>query len=98
MSGSASWASEKLVCIARSLEVAIHAAGVQDAVRIEALLDACTQRAERAALRLEDGHDAAQRRGAADQRGVSAGPGKRRADRRRTTIIATQAITRGDSN
>src|SRR5260221_13474913 len=96
MSGSASWASEKLVCIAGSSEVAIHAARVQDAARIEALLDPRTQRGERAALRLEDGHDAAQRCPAADQRGVPAESGKRGADRRRAAIIVAPAAADGE--
>src|SRR5258708_19667699 len=91
MSGSASWASEKLVCIAGSSEVAIHAARVQDAARIEALLDPRTQRGERAALRLEDGHDAPQRCPAADQRGVPAESRKRGADPRPPPIIVAPA-------
>ena len=55
-----------------SSQLRIHAAAVEDALGVEALLDARGQCGERRRLRLEHRHGAAQSIGGADERGVAA--------------------------
>ena len=70
---------------------AIHTAGIEEALRVEALLDAHRQCRDFARLRLEDGHRGAQRVAGADQRRVAAADGAADRSPRRASAPAARA-------
>src|SRR3954471_10880313 len=92
MSGSASWARVKLVCIWSS-HAGVHAAGVEDAYRVERVLEAAAEHHYRLRLGLEYRHGETDVMGGAHQCGMAADARNRAAHRGHTRV---PSATTGD--